>query len=70
MEEVVTYLVHCIDKYLSIFPSKTINNTSRAPVREDCLDKGHEFTLRDGAANQAMQGSFTGIENEGWLRGG
>ena len=60
---IMAYLVHCIDKYLSISPSETADHISCAAVREDCLDKGYEFTRWDCAADQVLQGSFTRVGN-------
>ena len=59
----MAYPVHCVDKYLSISPSGTADHISCAAVREDCLDKGYEFTRWDYAADQALQDSFTRVGN-------
>ena len=65
----MTYLIHCVDKGLSISPRETANHISHVPAREDCLDEGYEFTFGDGAADQSLQGLFTRVENGRWLSG-
>ena len=65
----MTYLIHCVDKGLSISPRETTNHISHVPAREDCLDEGYEFTFGDGTADQSLQGLFTRVENGRWLSG-
>ena len=68
-KRVVPYLVYDIDKGLSIAPLETIYHIGHFPNREDCLDKGGEFILGDDAADQALQGLTTEIEDDRWIRG-
>ena len=67
---VMTYLIHYVDEGLSFVPFHTPNNIGYLLTRENCLNEGYEFTLGDGATDQAsQQGSFIGVENEGCIRG-
>ena len=68
--DVMTYLIYCIDERLDIVLSQPLNNVTCPSAREGCLDEGYEFTLGDRTADQVLQGLPTGIENEGWPRGG
>src|SRR6266478_5296301 len=54
-KRVVSYLIYDIDKGLSVAPLETIYKICHFHVREDCLDKGGEFILGDGRADQALQ---------------
>ena len=65
----MTYLIRYVDEGLGIFSRKT-SHIGDAPVREDFLNKGYDFTLGGRAADQALQGSFARVENEGWSGGG
>jgi len=56
---VETHLVDDIDKVLGITLSEITNQTDCLPAREDRLDERCEFILREGTADQTVQGSFT-----------
>ena len=61
----MTYLIHCVDKGLSSITFYAPNNIGYFPTGEDFLDEGYEFTVGDGATDQALQqGSFIRVESE------
>ena len=61
-----TYPIDNVHKGLCIALSETTDHVGRLLARQDSLYKQDEFTLGDGAANQGLQGLFTGVEDEGW----
>ena len=53
MGDVKTYLIHYVNKSSDVIPSQTPNSIRYPPAREDLIDKGWEFTLRESTADQA-----------------
>ena len=64
----MTYSVYYVNKSLSIAPQETINDLSRLPVREDCLDEGGEFIVGNGVADQALPCLLMEADSNGWVR--
>ena len=52
-----THLVNDIDKVLGITLLEITSQTDCLPAREDRLDERCEFILREGTADQTIQGS-------------
>ena len=68
-ETVVTCLIHHVDEGLGISLGEA-SHIGRAHARGDFLDKARKVILGDWVADQALQGSLAGVENDRWSRGG
>ena len=69
IDHVAIYLIYYIDEGLNITPAEAVNRFGCLLVREDCLDKGGEFILRGGMADQALPPMLMGVERDRWIGG-
>lgn len=54
IEEARKYLIHHIDKRLSVIPAQTLNHLSIITVGEDICDQGDSLIRTEGTINQAF----------------
>ena len=64
----LTYLIYYVDKGLNVSPLETSSNIGHPHARDDRLDDGGKLVPGDSMADQALQGLFIRVENDGWFR--
>ena len=64
----LTYLIYYVNEGLNVFPLETSSDIGCIHVRDDRLNDGVKFIPGDSMADQALQGLFIRVENDGWFK--